>query len=79
MSTPIHTTPDGAFEYGWIASPRDMAGKLTPFRQCWKVQYLGDGTQDFVTTRREVFRFVADFYDITERGYPEWLAKELAP
>ena len=79
MSTPIHTTPDGRFEYGWIASPRDMIGKMTPFRQCWNVQHLSDGTQDFPTTRRGVFEFIADFYDIGDTPHPEWLKRELAP
>ena len=73
-----HTTPDGKFEYGWIASPRDMVGRMTPFHQCWNVQYLGDGTQSYAQTKREVFEFIADFYDITDKPHPTWLSKEVA-
>jgi hypothetical protein len=79
MKTKPHITPDGKFEYGWISSPAQMIGRMTPFRQCWNVQYLGDGTQDFVTTRREVFEFVRDFYDICDTPYPKWLKRELPP
>jgi len=37
------------FECGFIAKPEDMIGKLEPFVQCWHIQYLGDGTQEFFT------------------------------
>ena len=77
MKTTIHTTPDGKYEYGWIASPKDMIGTIKPFRQCWHVQYLYDGTSEFFATRREVFQFIAMFYNICDAAYPAWLAKEL--
>ena len=77
-SPPMHKTPDGKFEYGWIRSPRDVIGKIEPFAQGWHVQYLGDGTSDFCANRRGVFDFVADFYDIGSTAYPLWLRKELS-
>jgi hypothetical protein len=69
-------TPDKCFEYGFIATPQDMVGKsdLIP---CWNVQYLGDGTQDFVETRREVFQWIAEWYDIGDSAYPDWLRREI--
>ena len=76
-SAPIHKTPDGKFEFGWIRSPRDVIGKIEPFAQGWHVQSLGDGTSDFCASRRGVFEFVADFYDIESTPYPDWLKKEL--
>lgn len=73
-----HTTPDKCFEFGWISSPKELIGKMTPFRQCWHVQFLGDGTQEFCFTRREVFEFIESFYEIADTPKPDWLLKELA-
>lgn len=52
------TTPDGKFEFSYIRSPKQFAGKMTPFRRTWWVQYLGDGTSAWPDNRRGVFEFV---------------------
>lgn len=74
---PIHTTPDGAFEYGYIRSPRDVVGKIEPFAQGWHVQKLSNGESSFEATREGVFRWIADWYDIADTPHPVWLRREL--
>ena len=72
------TTPDGKFEFSYIRSPKQFAGKMTPFRRTWWVQYLGDGTSAWPGNRRGVFEFVQEFYEICDTPRPKWLLKELA-
>ena len=70
---PMHTTPDGRFEFGFIRSPRDIVGKITPFAQGWHVQRLIGGESSFAATRQGVYRWIADWYDIDDTAYPDWL------
>ncbi len=58
-----YTTKGGVpFEYGFIAKPSDMAGRLEPFRPCWNIQCSGDGTQAFFDTEEECLAW-ADEWD----------------
>ena len=75
---PMHTTPDGAFEYGFIRSPRDIVGKITPFGQGWHVQRLNGGESSFESPRRAVFEWIAGWYAIGDTPRPAWLDKELS-
>lgn len=52
------------FECGFIANPEDMIGKLEPFRPCWSVQYLGDGTQELFTEIKDAQEWIRSFGDI---------------
>lgn len=53
----INTKPrmawGGLFQYGYIASPKQMAGSMEPFSPCWWAQIMTDGTQEFFDTKRE--------------------------
>ena len=55
----------GNFEYGFIATPSDMAGLMEPFRPMWNVQYLGDGTQEFFDTEAECLDWIKEWEEIT--------------
>ena len=60
----IYTTKDGAVEYGYIRTPKDMVGKMEPFSPCWNVQYLGDGTQEFFDTKQECLDWIEEWKEI---------------
>lgn len=49
------------FEYGFIAKKSDMAGKLEPFRPCWNIQQIHDGTQAFFDTKEECFEWANEW------------------
>jgi hypothetical protein len=38
-----------------------MIGKLEPFVQCWNIQYLGDGTQEFFTEIKDAQEWIRNF------------------
>ena len=61
-----YTTKCGRFEVGYIAAPDDMAGKLEPFKPCWNVQYLFDGTQEFFDTEKECLEWIKEWEEISK-------------
>lgn len=52
------------FDTGYIATPADMAGTMTPFSPCWNAQYLYDGTQEFFDTIQEAQTWIREWGDI---------------
>ena len=52
------------FDCGFVGSPADMVGKMTPFKPHWEAQYLGDGTLDIFDTPEEAAEWIRNFYDI---------------
>jgi hypothetical protein len=61
-----YTTKGGIwFEYGFIAKPSDMYGKLEPFRPCWNISTY-DGTGAFFDTKRECIEWADEWDEITK-------------
>jgi hypothetical protein len=53
-----------SFDCGFIAKLEDMAGRLEPFRPCWSVQYLGDGTNELFNEIKDAQEWIRSFGDI---------------
>jgi len=47
------TRRKGCFEYGYVARPSQMFGKMIPFSPHWWAQYLGNGLDATFKTKRE--------------------------
>jgi hypothetical protein len=62
ISTKPRTAGRGAFQYGYIATARQMAGRIEPeFAPCWWAQYQGNGDQEFFDTKRECLAWIRSY------------------
>lgn len=61
-----HKTKDGAFEFGYVAKPSDMAGKMADFRPHWWAQAMSNGAWSIFSTRKECEAWIADWYNDEE-------------
>ena len=54
------------FDWGYIATPDDMCGTMTPFKPTWWAQYLEDGTQDWFDTKSECIAWMTSWGEIDQ-------------
>ena len=53
-----------SFEYGYIASPDDMYGTMTPFSPHWWAQYLHNGAWHTTRTKAEIMDWMKEYLDV---------------
>jgi len=70
-------TLDQQFEYGYIEYPRQMNGTMSPFRPHFWVQHLPSGEQEMFNTRKKVFKWIEEWYDICNTKKPYWLTSKI--
>ena len=70
-------TLDQQFEYSHVKYPRQMYGTMSPFRPHFWVQHLPSGEQEIFNTRKGVFEWIKEWYEICNTQKPYWLLKEI--
>jgi hypothetical protein len=56
-----YTTRDGAFQYGYVRKPSDMAGTMQPFRPHWWAQKLSNGAWEIFDSRERALAWIKDW------------------
>ena len=50
-------------EYGYVRSPKEIAGRMEPFRPHWWAQYLGNGDWTTFATKKECLAWCLEWND----------------
>ena len=63
----VYTTKDKAFQYGYVAKPSDLCGRMIPFRPHWWAQYQGDGTEQIFDTKKQALEWIESWKEIDSK------------
>lgn len=61
ISTKPRTARSGTFRYGYVASPKQLNGRMEPFAPHWYATYVRDLETWTFDTKRECLRFIREF------------------